>query len=415
MPGPGRARATASSLGSLLLILCAAAGTGSATESHSFAESTNGFGLDLYKRLKEGPGNLVFSPASVATALTMATGGAKGVTGEEMRNVLRLGSAPGGAMEDSGRLLKDLQASPRGVTFRVANRLFGERGYRFEPSYLDATKEAYGASLEAMDFRGAAEPARVAINQWVEAQTEKRILNLVPSGGVTKDTRLVLVNAIYFLGDWASPFTKEATGPAAFHLSPSSSKDVPTMHQTGSFLWMQGDGFQALEMPYRENAFSILVLLPQAVDGLPALEDQLTAGELARVVDGLVRKQVAIALPRFEVNPPESIPLSVILKGLGMKAAFDRRRADFTGIANPPDPADRLYISEVFHKAFVKTDEKGTEAAAATAVLMPRAASALVPEAPIPFNADRPFLFMVRDRKSGIVLFMGRVVDPSLK
>src|SRR5262245_1851095 len=155
-------------LRALLVSLCVVAGAGAAAaEPRSFAESTNGFGIDLYKRLKEGPGNRVFSPASVASALTMAAGGAKGVTGDEMRSVLRLGSAPNEAMEDSGRLLKDLQASARGVTFRVANRLFGERSYRFEPSYLDATKQAYGASLEGMDFRGAPEPARVAINHWV--------------------------------------------------------------------------------------------------------------------------------------------------------------------------------------------------------------------------------------------------------
>jgi serpin B len=299
------------------------------------------------------------------------------------------------------------------VTFRIANRLFGERSYRFEPSYLEATKAAFGAALEPLDFRGAFEPARGVINGWVEAQTEKRILNLVPPGGLTADTRLVLVNAIYFLGDWAQPFTKEATRPAPFHLSSSAKTDVPTMHQTESFGWMRGEGFQALELPYREGAFSMLVLLPDAVDGLATLENELSAESLARIVGALARTRVALALPKFEVNPAASIPLSRLLQGLGMERAFDRERADFTGIANPPDPRERLFIGEAFHKAFVKTDEKGTEAAAATAVAMARASA--IQGQPVPFKADHPFLFLIRDRASGLVLFMGRVADPTAR
>jgi serpin B len=176
---------------------------------------------------------------------------------------------------------------------------------------------------------------------------------------------------------------------------------------------MRGEGFQALEMSYERGAFSMIVLLPDAVDGLSALEDRLSADMLARTTSALVARRVGVALPKFEVNPPESMPLSHVLEGLGMRAAFDRRRADFTGIANPPDPEDRLFVREVFHKAFVKTDEKGTEAAAASAVTMPRVASMPLEE-PIPFRADHPFLFLMRDKASGLVLFMGRVADPSV-
>jgi serpin B len=345
----------------------------------------------------------------------MAWGGARGETAEEMRRVLHVQGAPDDALRSSGAALSRLQQAGGSVTFRVANRLFGEQHYRFEPAYLELTKAAYGAPLQPVDFRGAPEKARVVVNDWVEGQTEKRITDLVPAGSVTRDTRLVLVNAMYFLGDWAHPFAKEATRPRPFHVTASATKDVPTMQQTESFGWMQGDGFQALEMPYQGNAFSLVVLLPDAVDGLSALEGRLTSELLARTTGALAPRRVAVALPKFEVNPPESLPLSRILEGLGMKAAFDRRRADFTGIANPSDPEDRLFISEVFHKAFVKTDEKGTEAAAATAVMMPRVSSMPIQDEPIPFRADHPFLFLMRDKASGLVLFMGRVADPSTK
>jgi serpin B len=185
------------------------------------------------------------------------------------------------------------------------------------------------------------------------------------------------------------------------------------MRQTETFGWMRGDGFQALEMPYQGNAFSLVVILPDAVDGLKALEDRLTADMLARTTNALTPKRVEVALPKFEVNPPESLPLSRVLEALGMKRAFEPRRADFTGIANPPDPDERLFVSEVFHKAFVKTDEKGTEAAAASAVMIARLSSMPIQDEPIPFRADHPFLFLMRDKASGLVLFMGRVADPS--
>jgi serpin B len=186
------------------------------------------------------------------------------------------------------------------------------------------------------------------------------------------------------------------------------------MRQTEAFGWMRGDRFQALELPYERGGFSMLVLLPDAVDGLAALEDGLSAEALDRVVAGLVPTRVELALPKFEVNPAHAVSLSPLLRAMGLMAAFDRDRADFTGIADPPDPRDRLFISEVFHKAFVRTDEQGTEAAAATAVPMMRIGSAM-PSRPIPFVADHPFLFLIRDRASGLVLFMGRVSDPSTK
>jgi serpin B len=188
------------------------------------AASVNAFGCDVYRSLKQESGNRVFSPASLSAALTMTWGGARGETAEEMRRVLHLQGAPDEVLRSSGAALAELQEARRGVTFRVANRLFGERRYRFDPAYLELTKTAYGAPLQAVDFRDASEKARGIVNEWVDAQTEKRITDLVPAGSVDRETRLVLVNAIYFLGDWASPFAKEATQPLPFHVSSSVTK-----------------------------------------------------------------------------------------------------------------------------------------------------------------------------------------------
>jgi serpin B len=378
-----------------------------------FARSSNRFGVDLYGKLRGTPGNLVVSPASVATALAMAWGGARGKTAEEMQAVLRFERPAAETMQVSGRLAAALTDPKRPVVFRIANRLFGEQTYRFDPAYLESTKAAYGAPLEPLDFRRAADRARERINGWVEQQTEQRIRDLVPPGALDRDTRLVLVNAIYFLGDWAAPFAREATRPAPFHAPRTERKDVPTMHQTGTFPFAAKDGVKVLELSYRGGEMSMLLVLPDAVDGLDAVERSLTGQRLDDLVAALAPERVAVALPKFEVNPAQSISLGETLRALGMARAFDPRHADFTGMANPPDPADRLYLARVFHKAFVKLDEKGTEAAAATAASMARTSAPAPPQRE--FRADHPFLFAIRDRASGLVLFLGRVADPSAR
>jgi serpin B len=377
-----------------------------------FARSSNAFAFDLYGKLRAAPGNLVVSPASVTTALAMAWGGARGQTAEEMQAVLRFDRPAAETMQVSGRLAAALTDPKRPVVFRIANRLFGEQSYRFEPAYLESTKAAYGAPLEPLDFRRAPDQARERINGWVEQQTEQRIRDLVPPGGLDRDTRLVLVNAIYFLGDWAEPFTKEATRPAPFHTTRAERKDVPTMHRAGVFPFAAKDGVKVLELPYRGGAMSMLLVLPDAVDGLDAVERSLTAQSLDELVAALTPQRVWVALPKFEVNPAQSLALADTLRALGMARAFDPRQADFTGMA-PPDPAGRLFLARVFHKAFVRVDEKGTEAAAATASGMVMTSGPASP--PREFRADHPFLFAIRDTASGLVLFLGRVADPSAR
>jgi len=273
------------------------------------------------------------------------------------------------------------------------------------------TLAAFGAPVEPLDFHKAPEPARVRINQWVEEKTAHRIQDLVPRGGVGPDTRLVIVNAIYFLGDWTYPFEPNETRNAPFHLSASKKKDVPTMNQTSGFFVTHQDGVTALELPYLGSELSMMILVPDEIEGLAAVERALDAQKIEELASAMKRERVQLALPKFEVNPGGSLSLGEELQALGMPLAFDRKRADFTGIANPPNPNERLSLDEIFHKAFVRVDEKGTEAAAATA-------GGLVGGMPFdeparPVKADRPFLFLIRDNASGLVLFLGRVTDPS--
>jgi len=396
-----------------LMLLAAPTSEPAQDDTTRLARSSNAFGFDLYRGLGPGAGNRAISPASISTALSMAWAGARGGTALQMQNALRFEGPPDAMMRASGALAAALQDPSRPVVFRIANRLFGEKTLPFEEAYLAATSDAFGAGLEPVDFKRAAEKARRLINGWVEEKTEKRIRDLVPPAGVSRETRLVLVNAIYFLGDWAEPFAKEATRPAPFSVSASEKKDVPTMHAVESFRFAARDGLKAVELPYKGGQMSMLLVLPDAVDGLPALESSLTATRLDGIVGSLASARVAVSLPKFEIDPPGAMGLSGVLSQLGMADAFSPAMADFTGIANPPDPRDRLSISEVFHKAFVKVDEKGTEAAAATAVVMDRAGAVMA--RPAEFKADHPFLFFIRDNASGLVLFMGRVADPSVK
>lgn len=377
------------------------------------ARSSNAFGFDLYQRLRGKPGNLVVSPASVTTALTMPWGGARGETAEQMRRVLRLEGTADEVMAASGQLSRSLQDPSRPIVFRIANQLFAEKTYKLVPAYVQKTRAAFGAPVELLDFKQATERSRGRINQWVENKTERRIQNLIPPGGIEQETRLVLVNAIYFLGDWQIPFNSGETHTAPFHLTASKKKDVPTMHRTGSFRFAQKDGVTAVEIPYKGGELSMLILVPDQIAGLAAVESTLDVKRLDAIVSALSADRVDLSLPKFEVNPGESLSLGKDLKALGMPLAFDRGRADFTGIANPSKPEDRLFFSKVFHKGFVRVDEKGTEAAAATAVVALVPAS--VPAMPRQVRADRPFLFLIRDNASGLVLFLGRVSDPSQK
>jgi serpin B len=343
----------------------------------------------------------------------MTYGGAKGETAAQMQGVLHLEGDADGAMTQWGALATVLQDPARPRKLRIANRLFGEQTCPFEPAFLEKTARAYGAPLEPVDFLGAAETARRRINVWVEHQTEQRIKNLL-SQPLDPETRLVLVNAIYFLADWRSPFQALATRSEPFRLSATQTINVRMMHRSGNYLHAKSEGSALLEMPYVGGDASMFLLLPDRVDGLPEIEASLSSSTLEGWQRGLRLRglqDVAVSLPSFTIDPPDAIDLVDHLHQLGMSLAFDRDRADFSGIANPPDPRDRLFVGGIFHKAFVKVDEKGTEAAAATAVMM-APGGGRPPPPPVKFTVDRPFLFFIVDKPTGLILFVGRVTEP---
>ncbi len=379
-----------------------------AEQAALFARSVNAFGLDLWQHI--GPGNQTISPASVAIALDMTFAGARGETSDQMARVLHVEGDRDAFHAAAGGMLVRWSAASDDLTLAIANRLFGHRDFAFEEPFLALTRARYGAPLERVDF-GAPEPARGYINAWVAERTHDRIRDLIPPEGIDDQTRLVLTNAIYLLAKWAEPFEAHATRDATFYVNGTEARPVPTMHATGSRRFGQVDGARVLELPYRAGGLSMLFVLPDARDGLPALERRLDAETLARWAAAPTPQHTEVALPRFRVAPERSFALADALKTMGMPLPFQRGVADFTAMANPPDPQDRLAISQVFHKAFVDVNEEGTEAAAATAVAMARGAGMpMLPQAR--FVADHPFLFFLRDASSGAVLFFGRVVEP---
>lgn len=381
-----------------------------------FANSSNAFGFDLYKELRKTAGNLAVSPTSLSIALAMTWGGAKSETANEMKQVLHFVRSPADTMSDAGTLTKLLENPSRPLQLSVANRLFGQKSYTFEQPYLDSTEKAFGASLEMVDFELATESARKTINGWVEQKTERRIVDLVPQGGLDAKTRLVLVNAVYFLADWEHPFDKASTREAPFTLSAAKEVKTPTMQATRMFNYAEVGDTNLIELSYKGGEMSMLLAIPRQVEGIEKLEQSMSQDKFAAWSKAMKREYIRLFMPRFEVNPTQSLSLASDLQKLGMKAAFKADKADFTGIANPPKPEDRLAISQVFHKAFVKVDEKGTEAAAASAVVMGDLNKS-VKQKPVPreVKVDRPFVYFIRDNQTGLILFMGRVADPTKK
>jgi serpin B len=408
MPSAARRTAAFTLIAATLPLLAGAAETG----APAMATNGNQLGFDLYRSLRGQGGNFVFSPASIFVAMVMPWSGARAETAAQMSRVLHLQGTPDAVLPAASALIKGVEGARGSNTLRIANRLFAEKSYTFERPWLDGMA-AFGAPAERVDFSHAPEAARGGINAWVAQQTADKIKDLLPSGSVTPDTRLALVNAIYLLAAWEHPFAEAATRKEPFYVGGTTARDVPTMHLVETMGYAEAPGLKVLNLPYEGGALMMTVLLPDERHGLAALEERIDATRLASWAGAAKAQRVSVALPKFKIDPTQPIRLKDELTRLGMPLAFDRRRADFTGIAAPPRPDDRLLISEVFHKAFVSVDEKGTEAAAATAVVMMRAAGMMRQDEPRPFVADHPFLFLIRDGKTGLVLFLGRVVDPA--
>lgn len=376
----------------------------------SLAGASNGFAFDFWPRVGKTPGNAAFSPASMSVAFAMTWPGAKGETAAQIKKVMRFSQDAPANANAWGMFGRALSSPGRPVKLRIANRLFGEKTYTFEAPFLDLTKNAFGAPMELVDFKASSDASRVHINDWVSEKTEQRIKDLLPPNGVNPNTLIVLVNALYFLGDWEEEFEKKSTTDEPFDVGGATRKSVPTMHATHPMALAQADGAKVVELRYKRGEASMFVVVPDKKDGLPALEKSMTAAKLEGWMKAAKSENVALSLPRFEVTTP-SLELGKEFAALGMTNAFDREKADFTAMANPPSKADRIYIAKVFHKAFVKVDEKGTEAAAATAIVGAKGGGAPAP--PVEVKVDHPFLYFVVDKSSGLVLFMGRVDDPT--
>jgi serpin B len=394
-----------------------AASSAPQTDVAAAAAGLEAFGADLYGVLaqKAGEGNLVFSPASIVTALAMTYAGARGATAAEMAETLHF-TLEGDALHQAFNSLdtalesrswegKNVEGKDEGVRVQTANSLWAQQDLPFEQLFLDTLAANYGAGVRLVDYTAAAEEARQAINGWVAGETNDKIPELIPQGALDALTRLVLVNAVYLDATWASQFSPDATADLPFTTLGGQTVTAPTMMQTTSYPYATGDGWQAVELPYLRDELAMLVIVPDQ-GRFAEVEGRLATGLVTEAVAGLSEgTEVSLALPKFEFRTQAG--LSEALKALGMATAFDPSAADFSGMTTQA----RLFISDVIHEAYIAVDEEGTEAAAATAVIMRLSAA---PVEIVELTIDRPFIFVLRDRETGAILFLGRVTDPTV-
>ncbi len=366
----------------------------------------NAFAFDLYHALQAEADNLFFSPYSVSTALAMTYAGAREETARQMANTLHF-DLPQERLHPAFNALDLAVTQGDGDDFRlnVANSLWGQDGYAFLLEFLDLLAENYGAGMRSVDFGQAPEPARKTINDWVSEQTEDRINDLIPQGGITNNTRLVLANAIYFDALWLHPFDQTLTQEGAFNLLNGSQVSAPMMGSSGpmGLLYAQGPGYQVVDLPYVGGRASMTIIVPDA-GNFGDFEAALDADQVTAIVASLEPKSVDLTLPKFSYEL--SVSMREALGDMGMPDAMTCGTADFAGMDGIPH---NLCISDVFHKAFVAVDEAGTEAAAATAVIM---GITSVPVIDVQLTVDRPFIFLIRDTGTGSILFLGRVLTP---
>jgi serpin B len=401
---------------SLLCAILFAAATAASAAAQSPSANTadqaavvaggNAFALDLYAQLRTQPGNLFFSPESISTDFAMAYAGARGETATQMAHVFHYTLPPERLHPAVGALLAGLNGTHNGYELHVADALWAQQNTNFLPAYLNLVQTDYGAGFRQVNFSKSAESVRATINAWVAQETNDKIQNLLAPGTITPATLLVLTNAIYFKGAWLNPFKKAYTEVDDFHLSAQQTVKTPMMDRTGSYNYYDGGTFQEVELPYQGNELSMVVLLPKTIDGLPALEKSFTAANLSTWLNKLApAPRVNLELPVFTMT--ESVDLGGILSAMGMPQAFSGT-ADFSGMNGKP----LFQISKAVHKAYVDVNETGTEAAAATAMVMVGASQAEEQEI-ISFDADHPFLFLIRDTTTGSILFLGRLTDPT--
>jgi serpin B len=387
---------------------------GSGSEAKAAAHAINDFAFELHRKVAADGGNVVFSPASIAIALGMARAGARGETATQMDEVLRSVAsdeyanwlnALDQALAQRNGTFSDDQGDPHELTLTIANAYFSQVGLGFEPAFLEALASRFGAGMQLVDFVRDPDAARGLINEWVKEHTAERIPEVLQPGDVTPSTRLALVNTIYLKAPWAAPFNAERTKTEPFTLLDGTKVSVPMMHDSSRLICAESAGWSAAEMAYVGGRLAMLVIVP---DDLEAFEAGLDADGLDEVVSTLGTREAVpvVSLPRFSIETRTE--LAGVLAELGMPDAIDSAAADFSGMTTEVP----LFINKVVHQANIDVDEKGTEAAAATVVGMDTGGG---PPDECTVNANRPFLFVLRDRETSAVLFLGRVVDPSLK
>ena len=380
-----------------------------ATDISQLVSGSTAFAFVLYQALgASGTGNLFYSPYSISIALAMAQAGARGDTLSQINQVLHF-SLPGETLHQAFNALQlDLanrarnadQPDQNDFSLNIANATWGQAGYQFLPTYLDVLAENYGAGMRLVDFKTDPEKARQLINDWVAQQTAQKIPDLIPAGQLDAMTRLVLTNAIYFKAAWESTFAEKSTTSDTFTNLDGKQVKTPMMRQQASFDYTKGNGYQAVRLPYSADKLSMLVILPDA-GKFTDFEKSLTPAQLDTIRKNLASATLNLSLPKFKYT--SSFALGDTLQKMGLKDAFNPSAADLSGM----DGTRNLSISSVLHKAYVNVDENGTEAAAATAVVI---GVTSMPVDVIDFKIDRPFIFLIQDNQTGSILFMGRVV-----
>jgi len=377
----------------------------------TLVSGNNAFAFDLYQTVRGTDDNLFYSPYSISLALAMTYAGARGETAQQMADTLHFLLNQDSLHPAFNALALELAhrgegahgKDDEGFRLNIVNAIWGQKDYHFLATFLDLLAENYGAGLRILNFTHEPEESRITINEWVSDQTEGRIKDLIPPGSITALTRLVLTNAIYFNAAWQYPFEEDATRDGPFYLLGGGEVTAPMMSQEKFLGYAEGDGYQAVELPYDGRQLSMVILLPQSGQ-FETFEKSLDARRVDDILKNLESSQVALTMPRFEFE--SSFSLREPLTAMGMPDAFSAN-ADFSGMTGNQD----LFISDVVHKAFVSVDEAGTEAAAATAVIM---ATAAPPGATVEVTVDHPFIFLIRDIETDTILFVGRVVNPSV-
>lgn len=373
-------------------------------DAQELSAGNRAFAVALHQQLTSGPaGNLFYSPYSISTALGMTYAGARGDTEAQMAQALHFPLPAEAIAPRFGALQRSIGAAQNeGLEMLVANSLWPAQQYSFRADYLSLIEQEFGSAIYLVDYHQAAE-VTTRINDWVALQTRDKILNLIPGGALNALTRMVLVNAVYFNGKWDRPFSPDATSEQPFFVTENETKPVPMMYQELRAGYLESDeGTYVLELPYKHNTMAMTVVLPAQSSSLPELERALTPEKLASWLR-LPYQNVKVYLPKFTMTA--QFNLAQIMKAMGMRDAFNAGLADFSGMT---EAIQDLFISEIIHKAFVDVSEEGTEAAAATAVMMRTTSLRMVPV----FRADRPFLFFITEKSTGSILFAGRFVEP---